>query len=126
VTRPIVVIGSINIDLVCIAERLPLPGETITGSQYRTFGGGKGANQAVAVARLGYPCFMVGKLGIDAFGEQLRSSLPEAGVDISHVSAGSAASGTALITTIARTEHHLSDPRANAELSPPYINSATS
>jgi ribokinase len=74
-------------------------GETITGSQYGAFGGGKGANQAVAVAPLGYPCFMVGKLGIDAFGEQLRSSLPEAGVDISHVSAGSAASGTALITT---------------------------
>jgi ribokinase len=72
-------------------------GETITGSQYGAFGGGKGANQAVAP--LGYPCFMVGKLGIDAFGEQLRSSLAEAGVDISHVSAGSAASGTALITT---------------------------
>ena len=53
--KPIVVMGSVNLDLVATAERVPLPGETLTGIDFGTFYGGKGANQAVAVARLGYP-----------------------------------------------------------------------
>jgi ribokinase len=126
VTHPIVVVGSINMDLVCAAERLPLPGETIIGSQYGTFSGGKGANQAVAIARLGYPSFMVGKLGRDASGQQLRRSLVEAGVDVSHVSAGSATSGTALITTDNTGQNTIVViPGANAELSPLDIDRAS-
>lgn len=125
-TLPIVVVGSINMDLVCAVERLPLPGETVIGSQYGTFSGGKGANQAVAVARLGYPSLMVGKLGRDVLGEQLRSSLVAAGVDLSHVSAGSATSGTALITTDNAGQNTIVViPGANAELSPLDIDRAT-
>jgi ribokinase len=57
--KPIVVMGSVNFDLVATAERVPLPGETLTGIDFGTFYGGKGANQAVAAARLGYPVSMI-------------------------------------------------------------------
>ena len=56
--RPIVVVGSINMDLVSHADRIPRPGETILGSDFEMHSGGKGANQAVAVARLGYPSIL--------------------------------------------------------------------
>src|SRR5262245_9430997 len=80
--KPIVVVGSINIDLVARAERIPLPGETVPSSDFQIHPGGKGANQAVAVARLGYPVRMIGRVGSDAFGEELRRQLVRSGVDI--------------------------------------------
>lgn len=79
--KPIVVVGSINIDLVARAERIPVTGETISGIDLQTHPGGKGANQAVAVARLGYPVSMIGRLGSDAFGTELRAYSQSAGID---------------------------------------------
>ena len=76
--KPVAVVGSINIDLVANTERIPVEGETVLGSGFQIHPGGKGANQAVAVARLGYPVRMIGRLGNDAFGEQLRSHLQRA------------------------------------------------
>lgn len=72
--------GSLNMDLVCQAPRLPTPGETLLGQQFTTVPGGKGANQAVAVARLGVPATMVGRVGNDGFGHSLINSLNAAGV----------------------------------------------
>jgi ribokinase len=95
--KAIVVVGSINADLVAKVERIPLCGETVLGSDFQIHPGGKGANQAVAVARLGYPVFMIGKLGSDAFGSQLRASMSGAGVDVSAVDTIEGASGVALI-----------------------------
>lgn len=95
----IVVFGSINMDLVARAPRLPAPGETLTGVTFLTPPGGKGANQAVACARLGAATRLIGRLGDDVFGRTLRDGLRADGVDVSGVatSAGSP-SGVALIT----------------------------
>jgi ribokinase len=95
--KPIVVVGSINLDLVAAGERVPLPGETLTGRTFSTFHGGKGANQAVAVGRLGYPVSMVGKVGDDSFGPMLKSALRKAGVDVRAVGTAKGSSGVALI-----------------------------
>ena len=78
--KKLVVVGSINIDLVAGASRIPAPGETILGSTFDVFNGGKGANQAVAVAKLGAPVEMIAALGSDLFTERLLSGLQEAGV----------------------------------------------
>lgn len=94
----IVVFGSINMDLVARTPRLPAPGETLTGHTFNTFPGGKGANQAVACARLGAPTCMVGRVGGDVFGKALRDGLKAEGVDIAHVAVdANVASGVAMI-----------------------------
>jgi ribokinase len=95
--KPVVVVGSINMDLVATTARIPRGGETVMGRGFQTHPGGKGANQAVAVARLGYPVEMVGRLGDDGFGLQLRSALEDAGVDASAVMATPGSSGCAVI-----------------------------
>ena len=97
--KPIVVVGSINLDLVATAERMPALGETVVGSTFRTFFGGKGANQAVAIARLGHPVCMLGKVGDDAFGPQLRRGLEATGANVAAVDTVSGSSGVALIIT---------------------------
>ncbi len=71
----IIVIGSLNMDLVVYTQRFPHIGETIFGSRYSTFCGGKGANQAVAMARLGADVQMIGKIGRDEFGQKLLDNL---------------------------------------------------
>lgn len=81
----ILVFGSINIDLVFALPSLPRPGETVLGTGYRSVPGGKGANQAVAAARDGAKVAMIGRVGRDMFGEMMRASLTEAGVDASGV-----------------------------------------
>ena len=81
----IVVFGSINMDLVARSSRLPKPGETLTGYSFQTFPGGKGANQAVACARLDAKTFMVGRVGRDVFGKRLKRELENAGVDHTNV-----------------------------------------
>ncbi len=81
----ILVIGSLNMDLVTQTERLPLPGETIHGKQFRMVPGGKGANQAAAAARLGGSVLMAGRVGEDSFGVDLKASLNAAGADTAHV-----------------------------------------
>jgi len=92
-----VVVGSINLDLVATADHVPLPGETLTGSSFNTFHGGKGANQAVGVGRLGYPVSMVGKVGDDSFGPDLKASLRKSGVGVKGVKTAKGSSGVALI-----------------------------
>jgi ribokinase len=117
--RPIVVIGSLNIDLVARAARIPSPGETLLGEEFSTHPGGKGANQAVAVARLGYPVRMVGRLGDDGFGTQLRDHLTRSGVDISGVRTSPGSSGVAVIAVAATGENSIVVvPGANALLTP--------
>jgi len=77
----VVIFGSINMDLAIATPRLPLPGETITATNFATAPGGKGANQAVAASRLGVNTHMVGRIGSDSFGEKLLESLATAGVE---------------------------------------------
>jgi ribokinase len=96
--RPqIIVVGSINLDLVVRCPRLPLPGETIAGGDLARVAGGKGANQALAAARLGADVAMIGCVGDDSHGEQALAGLRTAGVDLSGVARGSVPTGTAMI-----------------------------
>lgn len=103
----IVVFGSINMDLVVRAPHIPIPGETILGSDFVMVPGGKGANQAVAAARLGATVQMVGAVGVDAFGSQLQQSLVAYGVDVTHVRQTNTASGVALITVDDKGENSI-------------------
>lgn len=96
--RCIAVVGSANMDLVVQVSRLPRPGETVIGHRHFRNPGGKGANQAVAAARLGAPVAMVGRVGGDDDGAQLLASLSDDGVDTTHVRTGSTPTGLALIT----------------------------
>src|ERR1700761_6997490 len=117
--QPIIVVGSINIDLVAKAERIPVSGETVRGIEFKTHFGGKGANQAVAIARLGYPVRMIGRVGNDVFGEQLRSGLQQAGVDISGVWQAEDSSGVAVIVVSPEGDNSIVvTPGANAALKP--------
>lgn len=97
--KPVVVLGSLNMDLVVRSPRLPAPGETLLGGPFQTFPGGKGANQAVAIARLGCLSALIGRIGQDAFGAELLESLTRDGVDVAAVKQDRrAATGVALIT----------------------------
>ena len=97
-SAPITVVGSLNMDFVVQVEKLPLPGETVLGGGFATIPGGKGANQAMAAARLGGRVRMVGRVGDDVFGRQLKDNLASAGVDTGAVLAtGGTPSGVALI-----------------------------
>lgn len=93
----VVVIGSLNMDLVTRAQRLPRAGETLIGQSFVTVPGGKGANQAVAAARLGAQVSMIGCVGSDAYGEQLRTGLLAEQIDCQAVSVVDGSSGVALI-----------------------------
>ena len=94
----LLVIGSANVDLVATARQCPRPGETLIGTSFKTVPGGKGANQAVAAARLGAETLFAGCVGDDSFGEMQRGTLAEAGVDITHLKTHpSEPTGTAMI-----------------------------
>jgi ribokinase len=94
----VVIVGSLNMDLVTRAPRLPRAGETLAGQSFVTVPGGKGANQAVAAARLGASVAMIGCVGDDAYGEQLRSALLAEGIDCQAVTAiAGESTGVALI-----------------------------
>lgn len=95
----LVVLGSINMDLVVRTPRFPAPGETLLGGPFETFPGGKGANQAVAAARLGAEVQFIGCVGRDAWGAELRSVLAAERIDVSHViTRGGERTGAAVIT----------------------------
>jgi ribokinase len=112
------VVGSINLDLVVRAERLPRPGETVSGAHFARVSGGKGANQAVAAARLGARVRMVGCVGHDEVAEEALAGLRGAGVEERWV-VGDAPTGVALITVDAEGETTIVvAPGANAELRP--------
>jgi ribokinase len=114
----IVVVGSLNADLVVGVERFPAAGETLTGRDFAVFGGGKGANQAVAAARLGAAVAMVGCVGGDAYGGWLRDGLRADGVDVAHVESDvSVSSGVAVITIDASGQNEIVVvPGANGRL----------
>ena len=115
----LVVVGSINLDLVARAERLPRPGETVTGATFFRSPGGKGANQAVAAARLGADVAMIGCVGADAFADEALAGLREAGVDLGGVRRSEAETGVALITVDAAGENEIVvAPGANLHLEP--------
>ena len=96
--KPLLVVGSINMDLVMRASHVPVSGETMYGEELRAIPGGKGANQAVAAARLGAPVLMSGRVGRDQFGETLLAGLARDGVDIAHLERDqTASSGTTFI-----------------------------
>jgi ribokinase len=128
---PIVVIGSINMDLVCRVDRMPRPGQTIFGSDFVTFPGGKGANQAVAAAKLaqnGTEVYLVGRVGGDDFGQRLLNGLTRHGVktDFVTISEG-VSSGVAMITVDKKGENSIIVASgANAMLSPRDVDAAES
>ncbi|MGY6253725.1 ribokinase [Paraburkholderia caledonica] len=93
----VAVVGSLNMDLVARAPRLPHPGETLAGRTFAQVAGGKGGNQAVAAARLGAQVSMLGCVGADANGAQLRAGLEAEGIDCAAVETGREATGVALI-----------------------------
>ena len=122
----VTVVGSLNMDLVVKAPRLPAVGETVTKGTFGTFPGGKGANQAVAAARLGARVGMVGAIGKDAFGSQLRDGLRRDGVDVSHViEIDDAPSGVALITVGSQGQNTIVvAPGANWRMTPAHVDAA--
>jgi len=119
----VVVVGSLNMDLVARAQRLPRGGETLTGDSFFTAPGGKGANQAVAVARLGASVAMVGNVGDDAYGQQLRQALLTEGIDCQGVSVcPGVSSGVALIVVDAASQNAIVViPGGNGLLSPESV-----
>ena len=121
----IVVVGSINMDLVTVATRFPAPGETLLGERFLTVHGGKGANQAVAAARLGAEVSLIGALGDDAFGAQMHEGLRDEGVDVSHVMRlDDCASGTASISVADGENQIVVVPAANARVTPAHVEAA--
>ena len=122
----ILVVGSLNMDLVVRSPRHPQPGETLLGAEFHTFPGGKGANQAVAAARLGGQVKLIGRVGADAFGDALLETLSQDGVDTRHVEPlQDAPTGIALITVNDAGQNTIVVvPGANGKLSPPDLLSA--
>lgn len=114
----VTVVGSINLDLIATAERLPTAGETIGGALLSRQPGGKGANQAAAAARLGGRVRMVGAVGSDAHGQGMLDALASAGVDTADIAVLPEATGTALIVVDAEGENQIVVcPGANSRLS---------
>src|SRR6267378_4821813 len=109
------VAGSINMDVVATAGRHPRIGETVAGNAVLYFPGGKGANQAVAAAKLGAPTTLIGRLGRDAFGDELKAFLTAQGVDLTFVQqTADAHTGTAIITVANADNTIIVVPGANA------------
>jgi ribokinase len=118
VSAHVVVIASLNVDLVVVADRLPLPGETVLGGEFGTHDGGKGANQAVAAARVGARVSVIGAVGNDTHGERAVVSLAAEGIDTSRVRRLEAEpTGVAIIAVGPRGENQIVvAPGANALL----------
>lgn len=122
----ILVVGSLNADLVVRAPRFPQPGETISGEDLQTLPGGKGANQAVAAARLGASVSMLGRVGKDSFGDILIHNLQSNQVDTSHVRRDEASTGTAIIIVDSKGQNSIVlSPGANGKVSPTDVETAS-
>ena len=118
------VVGSVNLDLVARCKRLPQPGETVTDATFERIPGGKGANQAVAAARLGADVTFVGCVGSDEFAEQALAALGEAGVEL-EVERAETPTGVALILVDAAGENQIVvAPGANSRLRPTAVSGA--
>lgn len=122
-TTDIVVVGSINHDLTVVTARHPEPGQTVLGTDHYSGNGGKGANQAVAAARLGSRVAMIGRVGDDAQGRVLRSDLAGEGIDVTFVGVDDKApTGVAVITIDDNAENTIVvSPGANLTLEPEHI-----
>lgn len=121
----VVVVGSLNMDLVTRASRLPRAGETLIGQTFSTVPGGKGANQAVASARLGAEVAMIGCVGTDAYGTQLRDALQVEGIDCQAVSTVGGSSGVALIVVDDSSQNAIVIVAgSNGELTPASLQAA--
>lgn len=121
----VVVVGSINVDLIVQVTRHPLPGETVLGREGVTLPGGKGANQAVAAARLGASVAMVGAVGSDAHAATALSGLREAGVGLDHVRQVEGATGLAVVTLSADSHNSIIViPGANGAVTPQIVDEA--
>jgi len=120
------VAGSINMDVVATADRHPRIGETVAGKALGYFPGGKGANQAVAAARLGAPTTLIGRIGNDTFGDQLKTFLAAQRIDLTFVqeTAGTP-SGTAIITVANADNTIIVVAGANASVTPADVNAPT-
>ena len=123
----ILVVGSLNADLVVRAPRFPQPGETISGEDLKIIPGGKGANQSVAAARQGASVAMVGRVGNDSFGPELINNLKQNGVDTSHVQIDAqAASGTATIIVDGNGQNSIVlSPGGNGRVSTEDVNNVS-
>jgi ribokinase len=127
VTRPVViVVGSVNVDLVVAAERLPGRGETVLGRRLERYGGGKGANAAVAAARLGAEARLVGAVGEDALGRDALAELRQEGVDVDRVGTlAHETTGAALIVVDRSGDNQIAvGAGANATLTSDHVGSA--
>ena len=115
--KNICVIGSLNMDLVVNVDTMPKPGQTIIGSNFKEVPGGKGANQAVAMARLNGNVSMIGKVGEDGFGQTLINSLKNDKVDTTYIQTAKGATGVALITVDKNAQNSIVvSPGANFEV----------
>jgi ribokinase len=123
-----IVVGSLNADLVVCTKRFPKPGETIQGEDLATIPGGKGANQAVAAAKQGLSTAMVGRVGDDAYGQRLIRNLQSYDVETSFVAVDDeAATGTAVIIVNAQGENSIVlSPGANGVVTPADVDAAES
>jgi len=120
--KPIVVVGSVTMDMVTCTPQIPRIGQTIIGTSFSTTPGGKGANQAVAAARLGYPVQFLGMVGDDIYGPQLIENLSRAGVDTSAMETASGSSGLAPIFLDAAGQNAIVVvPGANGKVDAAYV-----
>ena len=120
----VVVIGSSNTDMTIKGDRLPKPGETVLGGEFRMGPGGKGANQAVAAQRLGADVSFICKVGRDIFGDNAIAGYQKEGIDCSRILRSDKASGTALILVDGNAENCIAvAPGANADLTPEDVDS---
>ncbi|HTB96717.1 MAG TPA: ribokinase [Terracidiphilus sp.] len=122
IRKPIIVVGSVTMDMVTLTPQIPRMGQTVIGTSFSTTPGGKGANQAVAAARLGYPVQMIGKVGDDAYGPLLLENLKNAGVDVSGMAIAPGSSGLAPIL-LDRDGHNsiVVVPGANGKVNPAFV-----
>ncbi len=120
-SKHILVVGSINVDYVIHTERLPKLGETITGSDFAMNFGGKGANQAVAIAKAGCEVRMLGAVGTDLSGDLALQNLKDSGVGVDDVLRVDAPTGAAVITVCGGDNHIILDIGANAHVTPSVI-----
>jgi ribokinase len=122
ILKPIIVVGSVTMDMVTVTPRIPRTGETVIGTGFGTTPGGKGANQAVAAARLGYPVQMVGKVGDDLYGPALVENLAAAGVGTEAIEHTDGPSGLAPIFLSESGENAIVVvPGANGKVDPACV-----
>lgn len=119
----ITVIGSINMDIVVKTDIFPKQGETVLGNLFTTIPGGKGANQAVAAARLGSPVQMIGAVGEDSFGKELYSNLRNENIDVDAIAKTTNSTGIANILLHDKDNRIIVVPGANFDVTKEVVDS---